>query len=47
QTFKTNRFQENIQNYKSGNDVLTNKTFDLKTNIEIEGKSALILELKK
>ena len=47
QIFKTNRFQENIQNYKSGNDVLTNKTFDLKTNIEIEGKSALILELKK
>lgn len=46
QTIKTSRFQENIKNYKSGKDVLTEKSFDLKNDIEIEGKSVLILELK-
>jgi glycosidase len=46
QTFKTNRFAENIKNYKSGKDVLTNTTFNLDNEISIEGKSALILELK-
>jgi glycosidase len=47
QTFKTNRFQENIQNYKSGNDILENKTINLKDDLTIERKSVLILELKK
>ena len=47
QTFKTNRFQENIQNYKSGNDILENKTINLKDDLTIEGKSVLILELKQ
>lgn len=46
QTFKTARFQESIKNYKSGKDVLSEKSFDLKKDIEIEGKSVLILELK-
>ena len=46
QTLKTNRFLESIQNLKSGKDVLSGKTFDLNKEIEIEGKSALILELK-
>lgn len=46
QTIKTSRFQENIKNYTSGKDVVTEKTFVLKNDIEIEGKSALILELK-
>ncbi|SHF94528.1 Glycosidase [Flavobacterium fluvii] len=46
QTIKTSRFKENIQNFKSGKEVLTDKSFDLKDEIEIEGKSALILELK-
>ena len=46
QNIKTNRFNENIQNLKSGKDVITDKSFDLKNDIEIEGKSALILELK-
>jgi len=40
-----NHFKENIQNYKSGKEVLTGKIFDLKNDIEIEGKSVLILEL--
>jgi len=46
QTFKTSRFLENIKNYTSGKDVLGNASFDLKKEISIEGKSALILELK-
>ncbi|MBL0013867.1 MAG: glycoside hydrolase family 13 protein [Flavobacterium sp.] len=46
QTIKTNRFQESIQNYTAGNDVLTGKTMDLKNEITIEAKSALIFELK-
>jgi len=46
QTFKTNRFQENILNYKTGKDILTNSNFDLSNDISIEGKSVLILELK-
>ncbi|TDE45447.1 alpha-amlyase [Flavobacterium rhamnosiphilum] len=44
-TFKTNRFQENIKNFKSGKDVLTGKAFDLKDEISLDGKSVLILEL--
>jgi glycosidase len=46
QILKTNRFKENIQNFKSGKEVLSGKIIDLNTEIEIEGKSALILELK-
>ncbi len=46
QILKTNRFKENIQTYKSGKEVLSGKIVDLNTEIEIEGKSALILELK-
>ena len=46
QTFKTNRFSESIQNYQTGNDVLSKNTIDLKNDITIEGKSVLILELK-
>lgn len=46
QTIKTNRFQESIKNYSSGKEVLSGKTIDLKTDIAIEGKSVLILELK-
>jgi len=44
--FPTNRFQESILNYKTGNDVLSGKTIDLKNDISIEGKSVLLLELK-
>ena len=46
QTIKTNRVLENIKNYTSGKDVLGNASFDLKNEISIEGKSALILELR-
>ncbi|MEK8179374.1 glycoside hydrolase family 13 protein [Flavobacterium buctense] len=46
QTFKSNTFQENLKNYKSGKDVLSDASFDLKNDISIEGKSVLVLELK-
>jgi len=46
QTIKTNRFQESIQNYSSGKDIISEKTIDLKNDISIEGKSVVVLELK-
>ncbi|MNE67734.1 maltodextrin glucosidase [compost metagenome] len=46
QTIKKTRFQENIQNFSAGKDVLTNKLVDLKSDIAIESQSALILELQ-
>ena len=45
QNIKTNRFQENIQNYTTGIDVSTEKRIDLKDTISIDGQSAYILEL--
>lgn len=39
-------FAENLMNYSSGKDILSNQNFDLKQDILIEGKSSLILELK-
>ena len=46
QTFKTKRFNESIQNYQTGKDILSGKTVDLKNDIAIEGKSVLVLEIK-
>ena len=46
QTLKTSRFQENLKQYKTGKDVLSNASFDLKNDMSIEGKSVLVLELK-
>ncbi|MNL58987.1 hypothetical protein D3C87_1826750 [compost metagenome] len=46
QTVKTSRFKENIKTFKSGKDVITGKTFDLATEINLEPKSAVILELE-
>lgn len=45
-TIKTNRFQENIKSFKSGKDVLSGKSVDLSSEISLEGKSVLVLELK-
>ena len=45
QNIKTSRFKESIQNYTTGNEVLTGKTIDLKNDITIESKSVLIFEL--
>ena len=47
QTVKTNRFAENIQKFTSGKDIVTDKVIDLKNEITIDGKSVLVLELKK
>lgn len=44
-TIKTNRFQENILNFKTGKDVITDKIIDLTKEITLEPKSILILEL--
>ena len=45
-TFKTNRFAENIRNYKSGKDVLTGKMVNVTGEITMEPKSVLVLELQ-
>ncbi len=46
QTFKTNRFAENIQNLQTGKDIFSGNTVDLNNDIAIDGKSVLVLELK-
>jgi len=46
QTIKTSRFQESIQNYTAGKEVLTGKNIDLKNEMTIEAKSSLIIELQ-
>lgn len=46
QTLKLDRFKENIQNYTSGRDIFSGESFDITKEMTIEGKSALILELK-
>lgn len=45
-TFGTERFTENLGGYKSGDEVLTGKTINLKDAISIQPKSVLIFELK-
>ncbi|SMC81426.1 glycoside hydrolase family 13 protein [Moheibacter sediminis] len=40
------RFSEGIQNHKSGKDILSDKEFNLNNELEIKGKTALIIELK-
>ena len=46
QEIAVSRFKENTQNYSSGKDVISGQTINIKNNISIEGKSALILELQ-
>jgi len=45
-TLKTDRFAENIGNYKTGKDIMTDEIIDLSKEITLEPKSVLILELK-
>ena len=47
QTLKLDRFKERLASYSSGKDIISDENFDLKSEISIEGKSSLILELKK
>ncbi|WP_310377481.1 glycoside hydrolase family 13 protein [Flavobacterium sp.] len=44
-TIPTNRFQENIGDYKTGKEVVTDQKFDISKEISLEPKSVLILEL--
>jgi hypothetical protein len=46
QTLKLDRFKENIKTHLSATEALSNKQINLKEDLVIEGKSALILELK-
>ncbi len=45
-TIKTNRFEENIGNHKTGKDVITDQIINLENEITLEPKSVMILELK-
>ena len=45
QTLRTDRFVERLKGYTSGVDVITGKTYDLKSNLTIAKKTALILEV--
>ena len=47
QTLKLDRFQESLGSYSNGKDIISEMNFDLKSELTIEGKSSLILELKK
>jgi glycosidase len=47
QTVKLERFKESLASYSSGKDIISDANFDLKSDLTIEGKSSLILELKK
>jgi glycosidase len=47
QTFKLDRFKESLDSYSSGKDIISDANFDLKSELTIDGKSSLILELKK
>jgi len=47
QIVKLERFKESLASYSSGKDIISDANFDLKSELSIEGKSSLILELKK
>ena len=47
QIVKLERFKESLASYSSGKDIISDANFDLKSELTIEGKSSLILELKK
>ena len=46
QLIKTDRFAENIKNFTTGRDVISELTFDITNKITIELLSVLILELR-
>ena len=45
-TIATDRFKENIKNFTSGKEVITEQTFDITKEVTLEPKSVLILELR-
>ena len=40
------RFSEGLKDFTKGKDIISDKDFDLKTNLSVPAKSSLILELK-
>lgn len=46
QTINSERFKEGMKNFTKGKDILSEKEFDLKDNLEVKGKSSMILELR-
>ena len=47
QTLDLKRFEEGIKSFTKGKDVISEKEFSLINSLEIEGKTALVLELSK
>ena len=47
QIVKTNRFQQNIKDFKTGKEIVSGQTVDISSEITIEPKSAYVLELGK
>ena len=47
QKINLSRFGENLKNYASGFDVISDKNIELKTELNIDGKSSMVIELKK
>ena len=46
QNLDLKRFSEGLNNLTKGKDILSDKDFDLRTDLSVAGKSSLILELK-
>lgn len=49
QTLKLDRFSEALNGFTSGKDIISNKNISVDTNntISIDGKTSMIIELKK
>ncbi|PWN69291.1 alpha-amlyase [Chryseobacterium phosphatilyticum] len=47
QTLDVKRFEESLQGFSKGKEVISEKKWNLKDNITIPGKSSLIIELEK
>ena len=45
QSLDLKRFSEGIKNFTKGKDIISDKDFDLKTNLSVPAKSSLVLEL--
>lgn len=46
QNLDLKRFSEGLKDFTKGKDIISDKDFDLKTNLSVPAKSSLILELK-
>ena len=46
QTLKTDRFSEMMENYTSGKEVISGKTYTDLKSLDVPAKSAMIIELK-